>query len=558
MKPASLELRRQAGAALDRLSALRERALPSQDALVPEVLEELSAVLHELQVTSEDLRDQNEVLLEAEDRIAIERERYRRLFDFGPDGYLVTDIIGVIREANRMAGVLLGRDPSWLVGKPLAVFVPMGHRSRFRATVGRLPAEESVQSLETPLESSGTRFPAILRILPVRTPKKGGATEVWWTIRDVSVQQLAQEALTIEVMERRRSDEALRRSERRYRHLVEHAQELVYEVDAEGRFTFCNTRASEQMLGYSEAELLGRKLTDFVPRKYRRLIRDFLHRAASGKGLEDSMQFPLCTKDSRQIWVEQRALLVEHPDGPAGLSAVCRDIGEQRARIRELEASDEKLRDMTTYLRAQIEAERARIAHDIHDELGAALTAIRMELALSSRSERPRSNDELVGQLDSAIEIVRRVCSDLRPSLLDNIGLCAAIDGLAQDVDRRTALHCEAVMHGLPDEPERDRATAIFRIVQEAVTNAMRHANATTVSIVQRCEGSDLVLDVVDDGRGIRTAERENPRSFGIVGMHERAKALGGRVRIVGNRQGTRLTLRVPVHRKAEHESAAG
>src|SRR5262249_25776606 len=154
----------------------------------------------------------------------------------------------------------------------------------------------------------------------------------------------------------------------------------------------------------------------------------------------------------------------------------------------------ERARDYSAHLQQQIEAERARIAREIHDELGAALTVARMELSAPPEDGElnGKRNEQLLRRIDGAIESVRRICSDLRPSLLDNMGLGAAIEWLAQDMQERTHLRCEISLEGFPGELEPDRATALFRIVQEAVTNVIRHARASQVVIRQHRRGDDV------------------------------------------------------------------
>jgi len=554
-------LRKQADAALSRLAGLRERMQPSDDGLVPEVLEELSVALHELQVTADELREQNEALTAAEIQVASERTRYRRLFDFSPDGYFVTDAHGVIREANRMGGTLLGRPSEWLVGKPLAVFVPIRERARFRLLLTRLASETSVHAFATQLASARREFFALLRVQAVPSSASHGAIELWWTLRDVSQKRAAEEALTSEVHERRQAESALRRSERRYRNLVENAQEFVYEANARGHFTYCNSAATRRMLGHDQGELIGRPITDFVPRAHRRTVREFIRRLLRKEEADSYVEFPLCRADGTQVWVGQRAAAVEDGDGNPGVLGVCRDVSIAREKIQALEHTGQQYRDLSWYLQEQIEAVRARIAHDIHDEVGAALTRLRMDVALRSTEHGggsdPRTAALLAG-IDDALSLVRRTCDNLRPSLLDNMGLCAAIEWLAGALPKRADFHCELALHGMPEELPRDRATALFRIVQEAVTNTMRHAEATTLSISQRCVGNEVIIDIVDDGRGIRADERDGKKSFGIFGMRQRASALGGSVRIAGGRQGTHLTVRVPMRQENLDANPAG
>jgi len=545
-------LRQQADAAIARLAGLRERVLPSDDGLVPEVLEELSVALHELQVTADELHEQNEALAAAEIQVASERTRYRRLFEFSPDGYFVTDDHGIIREANRTGGKLLGRPSPWLVGKPLAVFVPIRDRARFRLLLTRLASERAVHTFASRLASAGNEFFALLRVQAVPPGEGRDAIELWWTLRDVTQQRATEDALTTEVNERRQAEMALRRSERRYRNLVEHAQEFVYELDARGHITYCNPMATKAMLGHEDHELIGRSFTDFVPREHRRSVREFTRRLMREEQAERYIEFPLCRADRTQVWVDQRAAALEDVDGQPSVLGVCRDVTLIRDKLQALQESGEQFRGLAWYLQEQLEAERARIAHDVHDELGAALTRLRMDVALPDpdRDGRDPRTQALLARIDDALALVRRTCDSLRPSLLDNMGLCAAIEWLAASLPKPADFHFELALHGLPEELPRDRATALFRIVQEAVTNTMRHADATTLSISQRCVGNDIIIDVVDDGRGIRADERDGGKSFGIFGMRQRASALGGSVHIVGGRQGTHVTVRVPMRQE--------
>jgi signal transduction histidine kinase len=251
------------------------------------------------------------------------------------------------------------------------------------------------------------------------------------------------------------------------------------------------------------------------------------------------------------VWLGQHAAAVSI-EGSVGVQAICRDITESVQRVEQLERAGERLRDLSAHLRAEIEAERARIAREIHDELGAALTVVRMELSVPPDGDGTRSdsdrNQRMVRRLDAAIESVRRICSDLRPSLLDNMGLGAAIEWLAQDVQERTGIRCETTLEGLPDELSPERATALFRVVQEALTNAIRHANASSLSIRQRTRGDEIVIEVGDDGRGIKPEEQTARHAYGIAGMHERARMLGGTLRVRGGPHGTQVVVRMPAH----------
>jgi two-component system sensor histidine kinase UhpB len=375
--------------------------------------------------------------------------------------------------------------------------------------------------------------------------------------RALAQTQADRDALAAEAAERLRVQEILLRAERRYRHLVEHAIDIVYELGPNGRLTFVNEPATLRLLGYGASELVGRLLTEVVPVRSRKAVRTFTERQFGQPGTPAYLEFPVEAKDGRIVWLGQHCVVHADASG-AALHAVCSDLSTHRGAV---ERAGGHMRDYSLHLQAQIEAERARIARDIHDELGAVLTGLRMELVLRDTAvarinpSLPPRNARLVRRIDAAIEATRRICGDLRPSLLDNLGLCAAIEWLVQQAQAQSTMRCRLALDGLPREPDSVRGTALYRIVQEAITNAIRHAGATTLTITQRCRGDVMEITVADDGRGITPEERNGHASYGLVGMRERAQAFGGSVEIAGpgrgfskaTRKGTRVTVQMPL-----------
>jgi PAS domain S-box-containing protein len=504
---------------------------------------------------------ESEALRLSEMRLARERERYRELFDFGPDGFFVTDPMGVIRAVNQPGSRMVGAGPEGILGKPLSVFIAMDERSRFRRLVKRLRLEDcGVQTMETRMIARRASFPVALRVAKSRAPTQDTA-ELRWLVRDISVEQANRERLADEMARRDQAEANLDASERRYGHLVEHATYIIYELDASGRFTYCNGEAVSRILGYRAEDLIGRRLIELVPEEHRRAVRAFRRRQTLRPRAENYLEFPVIAKDGRTVWLGQHVSVTELPGDRHGLQAVCRDMTPQ---LSALETASADMRDWSLHLQEQVEAERTRIARDIHDELGAVLTGLRMELALSKRAGENVAplgrRDKLLRRIDAALEATRRICSDLRPSLLDNMGLCAALEWLAQEVQQRSQIRCKLSLDGLPAEPDSARATALYRIVQEATTNAIRHANATALTIAQRCHNGSVRITVTDNGRGITPHERAGRKSFGLLGMQERARAFGGRVQIDGSAKGTRVRIEMPLStdNKAEtHESTA-
>lgn len=220
----------------------------------------------------------------------------------------------------------------------------------------------------------------------------------------------------------------------------------------------------------------------------------------------------------------------------------------------ELQTSYGTLRALAARLEAIREEERTHIARELHDVLGQALTALKYDLtAITSRL--PKRNTQLreqaaamTAQIDETIQTVRRLSSELRPGILDDLGLAAAIEWQASDFSKRTEIECNVRLPEREIPLSRPQATAVFRIFQETLTNVARHAHATRVDVELAAEEGMAVLCVRDNGRGIDLATAQGKKSLGLVGMRERASLLGGSVEIDGAPgEGTRVVVRIPI-----------
>ncbi|MDP8981193.1 MAG: PAS domain S-box protein [Acidobacteriota bacterium] len=229
------------------------------------------------------------------------------------------------------------------------------------------------------------------------------------------------------------------------------------------------------------------------------------------------------------------------------------DVTESRRAQQELLESFNQLRALAGRLQSAREEERTRVAREIHDELGQALTAIKIDLAATLRElpsdawpQNPRSQS-ILKLLDEAIQSVRKIATELRPGVLDDLGLVAAVEWAAEEFQARTGTQCEVSLPSADIALDQERGTALFRILQETLTNVARHANATRVDIRLAAENDSLVLEVHDDGRGIGEKQVSQNRSLGILGMRERALLVGGELRISGHPgKGTTVRVRVP------------
>ena len=232
------------------------------------------------------------------------------------------------------------------------------------------------------------------------------------------------------------------------------------------------------------------------------------------------------------------------------------ELSERAMTEARLRSSEENLRKLAAHLQSVREEERIHIAREIHDELGQALTGLKFDINSLARSCTEGEPGALaqrtvaMGQsIDRIINSVRRIASGLRPEVLDEIGLSAALEWQAREFSRRTGIRCTVTLEPGFADPDRERSTALFRIFQELLTNVARHANATRVSVnLAEVDGEALALTVEDNGRGIKEEQFASSKSLGFMGLRERVLAFGGTIDVKGEEgKGTRVSVSVPL-----------
>lgn len=247
--------------------------------------------------------------------------------------------------------------------------------------------------------------------------------------------------------------------------------------------------------------------------------------------------------------------------------AECAERRDRRAAEEQLVQSHDQLRALTAYLQFVREEERTRIAREIHDEFGQMLTNLKIELSwLAGRLPKNRrllreKARQMLGHIDALVHSVRQIITELRPGILDDLGLVAALEWQAGEFQRRTGLRCTFQADVEERLWDSDLTTAFFRIFQETLTNVLRHAQATLVTVRLFEEADHLVLEVADNGRTITEAEINNTRSIGLLGMRERAALLGGEIIFHGApARGTTVVIRLPIpkgNQPDDHEDSA-
>lgn len=250
--------------------------------------------------------------------------------------------------------------------------------------------------------------------------------------------------------------------------------------------------------------------------------------------------------DGRIVCVEYRNTPVVDADGQLiAIEGIGRDITEYLAVQNRLRESEHRLRQLAASVEDSREHERARVARELHDELGQSLTALKMELARTARAlmtaginhEAIEGLQAVVGGVDVATETVRRLATSLRPPALDHLGLVAALELEAGALSQRTGIRCRVAGNRRVGTLDPAQTTSVFRIVQEALTNVVRHASASAISIRIDEVANALRIRVHDNGRGITDAQLDSPAAIGLLGMRERAETIGATLTI-GSRPG--------------------
>jgi len=360
-----------------------------------------------------------------------------------------------------------------------------------------------------------------------------------------------------DITERKRTEDELRKQHEVLQTIIDGIPVMIRFLGPDGRVQLVN-RTWETTLGWSLEEVQQHHMALFDhlypdPQERERALAFVA--AATGEW-ED---FRVRVRDGRTI--DATFANIRLSDG-TNLS-IGQDITERKRTERQLRDTAEQLRALSARIQLVKEDEGIRIAREIHDELGGALTRLRWDLSalkkdLSEPADPARMQSALektaamLTLTDATIDVVRRIASELRPDVLDNLGLAEAIEWQCRQFQARSGLACRYECALESTDLGRDQATAVFRIFQEALTNILRHAQATQVDISLKEEDGNVVLTIRDDGRGFAEEEISRSHALGLLGMRERAHVVGGQVVITGTKgRGTAVTVIVPPQGRA-------
>ena len=355
---------------------------------------------------------------------------------------------------------------------------------------------------------------------------------------------------------RREVNHALLATEARLGSIVDTAMDAIITMDEAHNIVLFNV-AAEKVFGRPRQSVIGEKLEILLPQRYRaahhRHVHQFGTTGVSNRRMGDQMVLMGLRANGEEFPLD--ASISQHGDpGHKLFTVILRDISLRLQNEQDLRQSREEIRELASASQTAREQERSRVARELHDEIGGALTALKMDT--SWISERLPQDETVLGEklsnmrkmLDNTVAATRRIASDLRPMMLDDLGLAPATEWLVHDFERRTGIVCELAI-ALPEiDIPGETATSVFRILQESLTNITKHAHATHAEITLDTEDGSLVLTIIDNGRGFDASGPRAPQSYGLIGMRERVTLLGGRIRVQSAPgDGTIVEARIPL-----------
>jgi PAS domain S-box-containing protein len=482
----------------------------------------------------------------AEDALRASEEKYRSLFESLPIGLFQTTIDGRIIDANP-ACLQIFRCPSreeLMAQDARKAYLKPADGENFRRQLMR---NGSVRDYESRLWCWDGSIVWVNITAHVIYDDWGNFSHIEGSLQDITL--------------RKQNEMRLQESEAKYRGLTERSSDVIAVVDKNGKPIFWSP-SSEQILGYTYDELMAREPSELMGADdYERML-VYIDQIVEQKAA-DSFEISMTRKDGAEIIIEWTATPIYYGKKLSGLQFVGRDITTRKKAEAALQKSHEQLRNLSKHLEAAREQERTAIAREVHDDLGQLLTAIKFDLAWMKRHAQDVDADTLLekvdmsmGLVDGSLQSVKQISARLRPEILSDLGLEAAMDWYLSEFRERTGIKCDSRIQQQAFSGDRicdELCISMFRIFQEALTNIARHSRATEVFVKLNQSDGWIDFQIIDNGVGIDTEVINDTQSFGLLGIRERVNAFGGNMELTGDpEKGTALKIKLPAVGKAE------
>jgi PAS domain S-box-containing protein len=375
-------------------------------------------------------------------------------------------------------------------------------------------------------------------------------------LRDEGGEVAALLGVARDITERKQAEEIMLREKIFSSSIIGSLPGLFYVFAQTGKF-LCWNKNFEIVSGYSSSELSAMHPADFFDAQDKPLIRARIEEVFQKGRADVEAEFVSKKAQKTPYYFTGRRTILDERYCLIGMGI---DISQRKQAEDELKRTSEQLRALSAHLQKVREEERTHIAREVHDELGQALTALKMDTVSLIDAGDPKSLNSKVRSMsaliDETVQTVRRIASELRPGILDDLGIVAALQWQAQEFHKRSGIRCKMTSRLTQFPLNREHATALFRVCQEALTNVARHARATEVEIKLGKKSGAIVLEVRDNGQGITAEEMANPKSLGLMGMRERVLLLGGTLAIGGQpkKKGTKVTVTIPLEKVSSRQ----
>ncbi|MEE8335684.1 MAG: PAS domain S-box protein [Candidatus Neomarinimicrobiota bacterium] len=468
-----------------------------------------------------------------------ERDHTENILDSMIDLVFVVNSKGFIQGLNQASMATLGYTKAELSGKSFQDLFRITKKDSgidsFNATWNNLIKNRFLRHLEGVfLTKNGVDVPVILSGSVLQNDENNSQGIVL-VAKDISGQKQTEKLI------------------QKLSHAVEQSSSVIMITDIDGKLEYVNPKF-ENVTGWSTREVIGKNPRILKSGKHpQKLYKNLWDTIISGKDWQG--EFINRKKNGEFYWASANISPIRNEEQQVThFIGVQEDVTKRKLAEKLLQDSQKQLKALTSHIQQMQEEERTRISREIHDELGQSLTGIKMELVWLkdeiSTKQKPAIN-KIIKFLETTMNTVQRISTQLRPVILDDLGLVAAIEWEVQEFQTRSGIKCELNFETENISIDDDRATAIFRILQEALTNILRHAEANSVVVALKQEKSTLLLIVSDDGKGILEEQINNRDSLGILGMQERIQLWNGEFQIGKvNNSGTTLTVRLPLETK--------
>ncbi|HVZ55921.1 MAG TPA: PAS domain S-box protein [Chitinophagaceae bacterium] len=472
----------------------------------------------------------------------VAEEKFRNLLEHAPDAKVVVNQAGRIELVNRRAEMLFGYDRHQLLGQPLEILIPAEIRARYSGYFLHYLKQPQVRNKAMgkelqALRRDGERVPVEISLSPLIT---GEGLLVLVAIRDITERKKLQDKLR---RFNRDLEAQVQAKTAELTGIFERITDGFIALDRNFCYTYANQRIGE-LTRQDPRQLIGKNVWEIFPEAVGSATWKAFHQALEEQRylVQEDYYAPL------DLWQENHI----YPSVD-GLSVFIRDITERKKSEQQLRHYAEELKLLASHLLHVREEERIRISREIHDELGQQLTVIKMDLVWLQKRLTPKGGEpaekiqDLLNMVNETVRTVRRIASELRPGILDDLGLVAAVEWHLREMEKRTEIRMELMAPDSEPPLPTEIKTGLFRILQESLTNVARHSGASRVQVNLAFSARQVHLEITDNGRGYEAGDQAK-RTLGILGMQERTSALGGEYSIVGKPgQGTTVRVVVPL-----------